>query len=170
MLFFKRYLEKSQQVADHFESSQIPCYIKMRDLPAPPVVDHCRDLILSSCSLRFMPYTDDWIVVEYFADHDSDYLVSMYVVLSIEPTHLLPLLLLLTNLSFLTFVCVLQYTLFSSGSVKWSARYHDRSRLHSIPLYFLIYAALSWAKFVIRCVTLLWFLFFWYSDNMGKSL
>lgn len=88
MLFFKRYLEKSQQVADHFESSQIPCYIKMRDLPAPPVVDHCRDLILSSCSLRFMPYTDDWIVVEYFADHDSDYLVSMYVVLSIEPTHL----------------------------------------------------------------------------------
>jgi len=118
MLFFKRYLEKSQQVADHFESSQIPCYIKMRDLPAPPVVDHCRDLILSSCSLRFMPYTDDWIVVEYFADHDSDYLVSMYVVLSIEPTHLLPLLLLLTNLSFLTFVCVLQYTLFSSGSVK----------------------------------------------------
>nr|DAA04396.1 TPA_inf: HDC16114 [Drosophila melanogaster] len=72
----KRYLEKSQQVADHFESSQIPCYIKMRDLPAPPVVDHCRDLILSSCSLRFMPYTDDWIVVEYFVDHDSDYLAA----------------------------------------------------------------------------------------------
>ncbi|XP_020810645.1 uncharacterized protein LOC110185964 [Drosophila serrata] len=72
----KRYLEKSQQVADHFESSQIPCYIKMRELPAPPCVDHCRDLILASCPLRFMPYTEDWIVVEYFADHDSDYLFS----------------------------------------------------------------------------------------------
>lgn len=77
MLFFKRYLEKSQQVAEHFESSQIPCYIKMRELPAPPCVDHCRDLILASCPLRFMQYTEDWIVVEYFADHDSDYLVSV---------------------------------------------------------------------------------------------
>jgi len=91
MLFFKRYLERSQQVADNFESSQIPCYIKMRDLPAPPVVDHCRDLILTSCALRFMPYTEDWIVVEYFADHDSDYLVSVspcrrYAFLSLEPS------------------------------------------------------------------------------------
>lgn len=77
MLFFKRYLEKSQQVAEHFENSQIPCYIKMRDLPAPKAVDHCRDLILASCPLRFMQYTEDWIVVEYFADHDSDYLVSV---------------------------------------------------------------------------------------------
>nr|NP_001036764.2 darkener of apricot, isoform M [Drosophila melanogaster]ABI31213.2 darkener of apricot, isoform M [Drosophila melanogaster] len=85
----KRYLEKSQQVADHFESSQIPCYIKMRDLPAPPVVDHCRDLILSSCSLRFMPYTDDWIVVEYFVDHDSDYLTAKPVIQDDADGHLI---------------------------------------------------------------------------------
>lgn len=76
MLFFKRYLEKSQLTAKQFENSQVPCYIKMRDLPAPRRIDHCRDLIKENSSLRFLPYTEDWIVDEYFVDHDSDYLVS----------------------------------------------------------------------------------------------
>lgn len=76
MLFFKRYLEKSELTAKQFQNSQIPCYFKMRELPAPRRIDNYRDLLLSNSSLRFMPYTDDWIVVEYFADHDSDYLVS----------------------------------------------------------------------------------------------
>jgi len=76
MLFFKRYLEKSELTAKQFKNSQIPCYLKMRELPAPRRIDNYRDLLLENSSLRFMPYTDDWIVVEYFADHDSDYLVS----------------------------------------------------------------------------------------------
>ncbi|EDV94317.1 GH20308 [Drosophila grimshawi] len=75
----KRYLEKSQLTAQEFENSQIPCYIKMRQLPAPRRIDHYRDLLLECSSLRFTPYTEeDWIVVEYFADHDSDYLVSSH--------------------------------------------------------------------------------------------
>lgn len=77
MLFFKRYLEKSQLAAKQFESTQIPCYIKMREIPGPQRIDHHRDLLLECSSLRYMPYTEDWIVIEYFADHDSDYLVSL---------------------------------------------------------------------------------------------
>lgn len=76
MLFFKRYLEKSQLTAKQFESAQVPCYFKMRELPAPRRIDHCRDLIKENSSLRYLPYTEDWIVDEYFVDHDSDYLVS----------------------------------------------------------------------------------------------
>ncbi|KRF83549.1 uncharacterized protein Dvir_GJ24404 [Drosophila virilis] len=70
----KRYLEKSQLTAKQFESSQIPCYFKMRELAAPQRIDHYRDLLLECSALRFLPYTEDWIVIEYFADHDSDYL------------------------------------------------------------------------------------------------
>jgi len=77
MLFFKRYLEKSQITAKQFEDSQIPYSFKIRDLPTKlRRIDNYRDLLLEHSSLRFMPYTDDWIVIEYFADHDSDYLVS----------------------------------------------------------------------------------------------
>ncbi|TDG52423.1 hypothetical protein AWZ03_001253 [Drosophila navojoa] len=72
----KRYLEKSQLAAKQFESAQIPCYIKMREIPGPQRIDHHRDLLLECSSLRYMPYTEDWIVIEYFADHDSDYLLE----------------------------------------------------------------------------------------------
>uniref|UniRef100_A0A1B0C7I4 Uncharacterized protein n=1 Tax=Glossina palpalis gambiensis TaxID=67801 RepID=A0A1B0C7I4_9MUSC len=75
MLFFKRYLEKSQVTLDQFESSHIPCYIKMRELPAPKKIDFVDDLVWL-CSMRFSQYTEDWIVDEYFVDHDDDYLVS----------------------------------------------------------------------------------------------
>ncbi|KAL7726897.1 hypothetical protein ACLKA6_000905 [Drosophila palustris] len=66
-----------QSQAKQFEESQVPCYFKMRELPTKlRRIDNYRDLLLENSSLRFMPYTDDWIVIEYFADHDSDYLVS----------------------------------------------------------------------------------------------
>ncbi|KAI9584546.1 hypothetical protein GQX74_006441 [Glossina fuscipes] len=74
MLFFKRYLEKSQVTLDQFESSHIPCYIKMRELPAPKKIDFVDDLVWL-CSVRFSQYTEDWIVDEYFVDHDDDYLL-----------------------------------------------------------------------------------------------
>lgn len=89
MLFFKRYLEKSQLTAKQFESSQIPCYFKMRELAAPQRIDHYRDLLLECSALRFLPYTEDWIVIEYFADHDSDYLVSFQKT-PIDPIQHLP--------------------------------------------------------------------------------
>lgn len=77
MLFFKRYLEKQQLNAENFENSNVPCYYKMREISAPPKIDHMQDLIYGT-SILFKQYIEeeDWIVHEYFADHDSDYLVS----------------------------------------------------------------------------------------------
>ncbi|KAM8703060.1 hypothetical protein ACLKA7_005404 [Drosophila subpalustris] len=65
----------NRQSQAKFEESQVPCHFKMRELPTKlRRIDNCRDLLLENSSLRFLPYTDDWIVIEYFADHDSDYL------------------------------------------------------------------------------------------------
>uniref|UniRef100_W8BXG2 Uncharacterized protein n=1 Tax=Ceratitis capitata TaxID=7213 RepID=W8BXG2_CERCA len=78
MLFFKRYLEKSQLVAQNFSevnNSAVPCYVKMRELPAPRKLERVHDLV-ALCAMPFAMYTCDWIVDEYFIDHDSDYLVS----------------------------------------------------------------------------------------------
>lgn len=75
MLFFKRYLEKQQLTAENFENSHVPCYIKMRELSAPRRIEILHDLVYNT-SVLYKPYIeDDWIVDEYFADHDSDYLV-----------------------------------------------------------------------------------------------
>uniref|UniRef100_A0A1A9UQ90 Uncharacterized protein n=1 Tax=Glossina austeni TaxID=7395 RepID=A0A1A9UQ90_GLOAU len=59
--------------------SKIPCYIKMRELPAPKKIDFVDDLVWL-CSVRFSQYTADWIVDEYFVDHDDDYLVSVAMI------------------------------------------------------------------------------------------
>lgn len=76
MLFFKRYLEKSQVTLENFENSKVPCYIKMRELPPPKKLDRMDDLVYQT-SVLYNPYLDDWLEQEYIWDHDNDYLVSL---------------------------------------------------------------------------------------------
>lgn len=77
ILLFKRHLEKSQLVAQNFikANNSVPCYVSMREMPAPRKIERVHDLV-AQCAMLFTIYTCDWIADEYFADHDSDYLVS----------------------------------------------------------------------------------------------
>lgn len=79
MLFFKRYLEKSQLSFDNFENAKVPCYFKMRELPAPKKVDKLDDLVFQTSVLFKQYIEEDWLIEEYFHDHDSDFLVSSSV-------------------------------------------------------------------------------------------
>ena len=34
--------------------------------------------LIAQCDMQFSKYSDDWIVNEYFIDHDCDFLVSVF--------------------------------------------------------------------------------------------
>lgn len=76
MLFFKRYLEKSQLTLENFESTKVPCYLKMRELPPPKKIDRMDDLAYATSVLYKQYIEEDWLIEEYFHNHDNDYLVS----------------------------------------------------------------------------------------------
>lgn len=76
MLFFKRYLEKQQLNFENFENAQVPCYYKMRELPAPKKLDYMDDLVYNTAVL-YKQYIEDWLMDEYIHNHDNDYLVSL---------------------------------------------------------------------------------------------
>lgn len=76
MLLFKRYLEKSQLTFDNFENNKVPCYFKMRELPPPKKLDYMDDLVYQTSVLYKQYIEEDWLLEEYFHDHDADYLVS----------------------------------------------------------------------------------------------
>lgn len=78
MLFFKRYLEKSQITLENFEKSQVPCYFKMRELPPPKKIDRMDDLAYKT-SVLYKQYLEDWLEEEYFCDRNNNYLVSFEI-------------------------------------------------------------------------------------------